>query len=369
MRRFLVELPKSIALRISLLLNALAALCLLLAYMAPYISPEGSYWIALLGLGYPFLLITNVLAIIWWLYFRSRLVYISLFAVLLGLKHAFNFVGISGGSPTQPGALKILTYNVHYFNATTVKSNEEGMKQTKWFVEYVQQQGADIFCGQEFSGRAAEHVRYAHEYLTGRTPLKYAHKGGGSNLVIYSRYPIVRTGEISFKHSHNGAIFADIALPSGRQVRVYCMHLQSIQLGADTDEVLSKHNLIHLRDESTREKYKRISSKLKRAFLMRAEQSEALAAHIAQSPHPVVLAGDLNDTPLSYSYARLLGAGLSDSFYERGSGLGTTYAGNLPLLRIDYIMAGAKAFRFYTHRILPQSRSDHYALVCELGLR
>jgi endonuclease/exonuclease/phosphatase family metal-dependent hydrolase len=73
------------------------------------------------------------------------------------------------------------------------------------------------------------------------------------------------------------------------------------------------------------------------AFAMRARQAEILREHIAASPHPVIVCGDFNDTPLSYSY-RLMSKGLKDSFMEKGWGLGTTYAGALPALRIDYIL-------------------------------
>lgn len=364
---FLTQLPKSIFLRICLLVNALIALMLLLSYLAPYISPDTSYWIALLGLGYPPLLLSNLFAIAWWLYWRSRLVYLSLFSVILGTAHIFNFWGVAGNTPVPPtGTLRVLSYNVHYFGATAKRSNEETIQQERKILDYIREQKPDIFCAQEFSGRIGDHTQYAYTYMQHYAAMPYGYLGGGSNLAIYSKYPIINQGTISFINSYNGAIFADIQLPTGKPIRVYCMHLQSIQLGADSEEVLKRDNLLHLRDEKTREKYKRIGSKLHRAFLMRTEQVEMLAAHIRQSPYPVILAGDLNDTPLSYAYKRICNTGLRDSFWERGIGTGSTYAGSLPFLRIDYIFAG-KGLKIYSHQVLPKALSDHYAVFSLVG--
>jgi len=79
-----------------------------------------------------------------------------------------------------------------------------------------------------------------------------------------------------------------------------------------------------------------------------------------------LLAGDFNDTPSSFVHAEVSEL-LEDSFTKKGSGLGITYAGKLPLLRIDYIF-GSKEFEvleFETHSIL---RSDHYPITANLFL-
>ena len=82
-----------------------------------------------------------------------------------------------------------------------------------------------------------------------------------------------------------------------------------------------------------------IGSRLKTAFTMRAEQAQIIANYIKDSPHPVIVMGDFNDTPQSYAY-RKIKKGLNDSFRKSGRGFGNTYAGELPSFRIDYIMYG-----------------------------
>jgi hypothetical protein len=49
-------------------LNALAVFFLLLSYLAPYINPASFWPIAFLGLAYPFILLFNLLCVVFWLF-------------------------------------------------------------------------------------------------------------------------------------------------------------------------------------------------------------------------------------------------------------------------------------------------------------
>jgi endonuclease/exonuclease/phosphatase family metal-dependent hydrolase len=78
------------------------------------------------------------------------------------------------------------------------------------------------------------------------------------------------------------------------------------------------------------------------------------------SPYPVIVAGDFNDTPVSYSY-RKIRKGLNDSFVSSGYGAGFTYRGKYPPNRIDYILydnsLDCKVFNIFRIRY-----SDHYPI-------
>ena len=99
---------------------------------------------------------------------------------------------------------------------------------------------------------------------------------------------------------------------------------------------------------------------------IRAKQAEILTNHIASSPYPVIVCGDFNDIPVSYTY-RTLSQNLNDAFEKRGFGFGTTYSGNIPALKIDYILT-AKRIKIFNCTILKVPYSDHYPMVSELGL-
>ena len=111
----------------------------------------------------------------------------------------------------------------------------------------------------------------------------------------------------------------------------------------------------------------RIFKKLKTAYSRRAEQVDNLVSCIHNSPFPVILCGDFNDTPNSYAYQQLA-TGLDDAFMESGQGLGNTYIGKLPSYRIDYVLYSDYFTSWQCHRDMVKF-SDHYPVNCLLGVR
>ena len=79
---------------------------------------------------------------------------------------------------------------------------------------------------------------------------------------------------------------------------------------------------------------------------------------LADCPYPLIMCGDFNDTPLSYAYKKISND-LKDAFVYAGYGLGNTYSGNLPPVRIDFILHSPSfnSHEFKVHGIL---LSDHY---------
>jgi endonuclease/exonuclease/phosphatase family metal-dependent hydrolase len=347
-----------------ILSNIGAALPLLLSYLASWINPEKIYWIALLALGYPFLLLFNVFFLAYWLWQRDRMLYLSLFSLVLGLGHIFNYWAWQPITrQADKTAFRLMSYNTHYFNTTDPQL--DWLKSQDLMLACIKKNKPQIVCLQEFSGKGKASTERAKTFLEKQAKLPHSCFGGGSSLAIFSQYPILRHELLRFPQSHNAVLWADIQHPKGR-IRVYCMHLQSIRLGADADEVFKQENLSSLDERKTLAKYRRIGSKLKRAFVQRADQAQWLAEHLRQSPYPVLLAGDLNDTPISFAYAQVQ-KGLQDAFVAAGWGLGSTYAGRLPALRIDYIFAGAQ-FRIYNFwRLAAANYSDHYPILAELA--
>ena len=81
----------------------------------------------------------------------------------------------------------------------------------------------------------------------------------------------------------------------------------------------------------------------------------------------MLVIGDFNDTPQSYVYSTILGNDLHDSFVVHGTGIGTTYAGSIPGLRIDYILSSNNIDITY-HEVPKLQYSDHYPVVAECVL-
>jgi endonuclease/exonuclease/phosphatase family metal-dependent hydrolase len=123
------------------------------------------------------------------------------------------------------------------------------------------------------------------------------------------------------------------------------------------------------KSEGTLKKFNKAFSMLKLikgAYSYRSEQADAIAQHIAETDLPKIVCGDLNDPPISYTY-RKISTNLQDAFVAKGEGIGATYAGPVPGLRIDYILFSDN-FKIKTYSTPKKQLSDHLPLVADFEL-
>ena len=147
-------------------------------------------------------------------------------------------------------------------------------------------------------------------------------------------------------------------------IRVYNLHLQSIRLNSQHYRLIDSLKFRY--DNQQMEEIMDISFRLRDAFIKRAAQADLIANHIETCTHPVIVCGDFNDTPVSYSYRRI-GSDLRDAFAETGWGIGRTYNGKFPSFRIDYILAGKELEAIYFRRKKVRL-SDHFPITGYLKL-
>src|SRR5690606_41247817 len=146
-------------------------------------------------------------------------------------------------------------------------------------------------------------------------------------------------------------------------VMIVHVHILTFYLKEEDNEFIQKSYSEKVKDEAGT---KRIGRKMKRAFTNRSEQAKLLRSHIDGSPYPCVVAGDFNDTPMSYS-VNLIGKGLKNAFLEQGFGWGVTHYEMLPIFQIDYIFC-SKQFQVDNYGIVKERLSDHYPIWADLGL-
>lgn len=346
------------------------ALALCLSYLSTIISPAKIWWLAFIGLVYPYLLIINILFFIFWLFKIKKYLLISLLAILLGLPQMNNYIPVFRKSKKTTSVkeeskeIKILSYNVRAFNIYEWL-NDPNTK--KGIFNFVRSEHPDIICMQEFFTNAKSNLdpeRIKQIFL--ETPYQHISytlktgKGTGYGIATFSKYPIVNRGQILFDNSTNQTIFTDIVI-EGDTIRVYNNHLQSVNFRSNNYSFIDSLSLKY--DEKQLQEFRDISSKLKRAFIKRAEQASQVSAHIKKSPYPVIVCGDFNDTPVSYAYFKMK-KGLFDAFVEAGEGIGITYFGRLSF-RIDYILY-SEDFKAIDFEKVETKLSDHYPIMSTL---
>lgn len=332
----------------SLLALVLAA-ALLLSYLALFFNPTDFRLPMFFGLYFIPILLLNLLVLLIALLKYRRALLIPVIALIPTLFLADRFVKFGREEQTVSGKpVKVLTYNVGRYSAggRRVTANESVSNIRRLLAE----QDADIVCLQEFAVPDTTAMStYLPEY-----PYRAKHLFKGNryfgNLTL-SRYPIRHVESLTFPDSRNLSLVTDIDI-AGQSVRVYNCHLESYSISF-TALVKRLFRKSHFTDEMAQ-----VHGKMREATRRRSSQVDALLSSEAASPYPNLVCGDFNDTPISYTYHRLIQT-KKDSFAEAGTGFGATYSVLWPMLRVDYILL-PQDYVADRHETLRVPWSDHY---------
>lgn len=328
-----------------------------MSYLAVHISPENLALPAFFGLAYPYILLINILLAIAWAVMLRYEALISVLVIAVGYTHLSNYFQITRSNGNREGTFKVMSYNLMLFtDFGNQNSNSE-----KRVLEFLKSQQPDILCLQEFyvAGDPAQKDTSVVNALGGKyySHMKVTRSGKNRyfGIVTYSKFPIAGKGEIIHPRSSSLTIFTDIIIEKDT-FRIYNNHLQSFRLKkierSFFEEMASQY------DKEALGEMKNLSVSLKRAFIRRARQAEVVKGQINHSRYPAIVAGDFNDTPVSYSYSKIR-KGLNDAFVNSGYGAGFTYKGNYPANRIDYILYD-NSFESKYFDIIKVRFSDHY---------
>jgi len=355
--------------------NVLAVAVLLVTYLAPRISPSYFWPLAILAFSYPFQLTLHLVFISLWALLRPKRMLLSIGTLLLGFGHIGDHVQLLGRS--SPSAVlsgegaTILSFNVRVFDLYNWTHNRHTRDA---IFDLFRREDADILCLQEFYKSSDKRsfrtttpllkdfrYRYVHEHY-----FQHGKFDSHFGIATFSAHPIVGRGVIDFPENRNNqCIWTDIAL-DGDTIRVYNAHLASYHFGGD-DYRFIEHLDTDTRSDTLRSGGMRILMRLKNGVMKRVGEVDRIVEHMAQSPHPVVYCGDMNDVPMSRAYGQFRGL-LNDAFVESGRGLGGTYIGKLPSFRIDHILHSPE-IESWGFRTLPDELSDHRPTTCHIALK
>ncbi len=349
----------------------------LLSCANAFLHPEKWWFFALLGLAFPFLLILVILFLLFWTLFKSRWAFLSLAALLLGYSNIRALIGVHSSefkTAKADKSIRILTWNVRWFDEQK-RVTKGAYPSRKQMLAFIKEQDPDILCFQEYfetnkvnysNLKDIQKMNYPYHYKV----IDYGRKGGPLEVgvAIFSRFPIVDSMRLRYPgpvhlRAAESLISCDIDL-GPQTIRVYTTHLQSVLFQKEDYERL---RMIRTADDSMLDASKSILKKLRQGYASRGKQVDIVRQLLDKSPYPVILCGDFNDVPNSYTYFHIRGD-RQDAFIAASNGIGRTYRDVSPTLRIDYVMAD-KRFDVLQCKRFPVPYSDHYPVLADLQLQ
>lgn len=345
-------------------LNLLLALYTFLAYWLLY-SLSIEHWSAsMIMISIPVAWVFNFICIVLWLFVRPWRSWLSGLVLIVGivLFGSRTFVWHSIEKLTDSSIpLKVFSYNVQSFGLDSDWERSHSSPRVRRLVNYVLRYEAPVKCFQEFYNstsiddydvvRHFQESGYRHSVLL--NPEAANQTSGMVGVAIFSIYPIVHGDRESFDR-WNGLVWADIKVGHDT-VRVINVHLQS--MGIRVGKVLRQGQLAGVKHET-----RGVLSALRSGFIERREQVARVERHIRESPHPVIVTGDHNDTPYSVVYERMRRI-LPNSFEEAGRGFGFTYNRLPGFIRIDHQFHDPSLSTLNFETINYIKYSDHYPIV------
>ncbi|APA00058.1 MULTISPECIES: endonuclease/exonuclease/phosphatase family protein [Flavobacterium] len=334
-------------------LNILLIALTFIAYVLPFLSPKIFPLLSVLTLFMPLFFIFNTLFFLYWaIQFKKRMM-LSGLVLLMGITFINKFYKFSNKEyPETDKDFVVMSYNVRLFNLFKWQDKSD-IPET--ILEFINDKNPDILCVQEYSNSAQVDLKvYPHRaiFMEGKQ-IK-------TGQAIFSKFPIIEQGKISFPNSNNNVVYADIK--KGKDIiRVYNMQLQSIKISPDVNEISENIDVIN------KQKSQMLFIRISKAFKQQQQQAEILKESIRECKYPLIICGDMNNSAFSYVY-RIIKGSLKDGFEEAGKGFGQTYRFKYYPARIDYIFADRimKVKKFET---FPEfDNSDHYPIMAKLSL-
>ncbi len=323
---------------------------LCLSYLSLIINPEILPLAGFFGLLYIPLFLIVLTLLIAAIVRRSRSAWIPLAALIPSLFFISSYYRLADSEPQEnidtDHSIRLLTYNV----GRTVEPLDDFLKE----------HNADVVMLQEFRTSQPEKLSAAFPHYPYIHKNFYRTSKGYVGNVILSRFPLDNLGHFRFQESTNMIIYADVLFPKG-SIRIYNTHLESnsISLASLIKRIVNNRDVLS-------EEIAHVHKKVSRSSSRRQDQIRTLKEDIERLDIPSIICGDVNDSPMSYSYRQLC-EGRKDTFEDAGKGFSATYSVLWPLLRIDYFFVPEEC-EVHSHHTPKAKLSDHYPVITELSI-
>ena len=345
----------------------LGLVAMALSVVNAYVNPQRFVWTTVFGLAFWEILIFNVVVFLLLLLMWSNKIWISVVALLIaipGISKSFSF----GSKVKADNSIRIMSYNVHLFKHVDGETGREQF--ANQVMDMVREKAPDVLCCQEFGGFSSEKSRpECIEVFAENAGFQYVYYNRKNNYagnVIFSKYPMAKVSEDSgFGKENTYGVMVSVDAGEKGKFHVANVHLLSYKITDDEIDILLSSSD---RQNNLDTIGKNLLHKLGYAFRRRSDELKDVLEGMPSVEGPVIVCGDFNEPPLSYNYRQMQKAGYVDTFTKVGFGIKSTYAGRLPLLRIDYVWANDDVrpldFERYKYKA-----SDHYPITLDFSLQ
>lgn len=346
--------------------NLLAITGMLLIGYSDLLQPEAWPKLSNVGLLMPAAILANLGFLILWILLRPRLLWLPVAGLLLAFVPIRQYTPFNPTKEPPHGALKLLSWNVAMFEGHVTKEGEKSET-----MRYLFDCKADFICLQEATDKGDSlsplkllQKKYAYTAFIPKA------SENGHGLFLASRYPILSHDSIPY-HSPGNMSVEFLVDVEGRKVSIINNHFQSY--GISEKEREGFHHILKgdVEADTARIETILLIEKLSKGTTQRAAQVRIVAARIQQrlkEGMPIIVCGDFNDTPISYTH-RTLSKGLTDCYIASGNGPGRSFNRNGIYARIDHILC-SDFFKPYGAKVDGGIQtSDHNPIFCWLEMR
>ena len=344
--------------------NVATILLMVLAGYADRINPVEHPLLSCMGMTFPIFLIANLLFIFFWLTFKWRKLWIPIvgYIIVYGPLTLYMPLHLAQEEPKE-GTIKIISYNVCTYGGNY--KYEQGFETV---YDYLKLQDADIVCLQEDVDTWRRYVmqRYKKIYEYNDTVIFNPQDASINGVGIHTRFPIIKKERILYDSHANGSVAYYLKVNKDTII-VINNHLEGTHLSNEERDRYKQIIAGKMEKDTAKAETIYLFEKLGKYAAKRAPEAEAVHAYVeAHKKYPIIVCGDFNDNPISYSH-RTIAKGLTDCYEATGKGIGLSYNQKGFYVRIDNILVSSH-FEPYNCRIdNKMDASDHYPIICTLS--
>ncbi|MBQ8152422.1 MAG: endonuclease/exonuclease/phosphatase family protein [Prevotella sp.] len=329
------------------------------------LSPADHPVLSCVGMTFPLFLLANLLFLCFWLVFKFRMIWIPILGFILSYVPINIYMPLNlKGANVPEGAIKLISYNVCEYGGNY--KYEQGFEKIR---DYLFEEDPDIVCLQEDVDTWRRYCfKHYEKHFAYNDTVHFVHSDLNTNGVgIHTRFPIIRRERIPYRSSSNGSVAWYLQVGKDTLL-VINNHFEGTHLSLEEREAYQGIIKGEMKGDTVRKESKKLLVTLAESASRRAPQIEKVCRYIEEHrQYPILLCGDFNDTPISYSRHKMAKT-LNDCFVSTGKGLGLSYNQNGFHFRIDHVFCSDNITPYNCKIDSKIDASDHYPIICWLKI-